>query len=270
MIFQGNRLGCLVTKAQANRGAEAVVWHVKDNYGTSFAVKAYTEFPSRHMQNELTMHRRLGKHDNISSPIDEAFRVKRHTSIKNMAPRAIVFKYYHAGDLIDHYEAERDVYSEEHLLQIMSGMWKGLAHCHKNDICHRDIKPQNILYDEDNKTVVLTDFGMSRGSTGITNAGTSLFYSAPECFGRKKHPPYDYKCDVWSAGTTYLTMMSGSHVIEGNGGHNLRRHGYKYIKNNFEAGWNGMSDLSKEVLMSTLIPDPRDRCEAEDIVRLLA
>ena len=98
----------------------------------------------------------------------------------------------------------------------------------------------------------------------------NALYSAPECFGRKKHPPYDYKCDVWSAGTTYLTMMSGSHIIQGNGGHNLRRHGYKYIKNNFETGWNGMSDLSKAVLTSTLIPDPRDRCEAEDIVRLLA
>ena len=270
MMFHGVRLGGLITKSQLSRGAEARVWHVMDKYGNNFAVKAYNDVPSRHMRNEIAMQHRLGRHKNISSPVDDAFRIRKRASIYNTAPNALVFKHYVVGDLVDYYDAQRDVHSEEHLMRMMAGMWKGLAHCHKNDVCHRDIKPQNILYDKDSHTAVLTDFGMSRRSTDIIDAGTSLYYSAPECFGRKKHSPYDYKCDIWSAGTTYLTMMLGSGIIEGNGGYNLRMHGYKYIKRNFAGGWDEMSDVSRAILRSTLVPDPRDRCEAKDVVKLLA
>ena len=269
-MFQGIRLGYLKTIKQLSRGAEASVLLVTDEFKQKYAVKAYINDPSRHMKNEIMMHRRLGNHDNISAPIDDAIRIKKETHIYGELPSALVFKYYESGDLADYYEEERYHYTEETLLKSMTGMWKGLVHCHKNNICHRDIKPQNILYDNETDNVLLSDFGLSCDSTKITNAGTSIYYSAPECFGRHRHPPYDYKCDVWSAGATFLTMLSGTHVLEENHGHNIRRLGYKYIKKHFKKGWNGLSIASQDILKHTLVPDPRDRCEAQDVVDIFA
>ena len=270
MMFQGIRLGYLNIVKQLSRGAEAKVLLVTDEFKQKYAVKAYIDDPSRHMKNEIMMHRRLGDHVNISAPIDDAIRIRKKTPMHGTLPSALVFKYYESGDMADYYEEQRYEYTEETLIESMIGLWRGLEHCHKNDVCHRDIKPQNILYDKESDSVLLSDFGLSCDSTNITSAGTSLYYSAPECFGRHRHPPYDYKCDVWSAGATFLTMLSGSHILEENHGHNIRRHGCRYIKKHFKKGWNGLSRTSQDILKSTLIPDPRDRCEAHDVLKILA
>ena len=272
-MFQGIRLGALTTKSKLNQGAEACVWHVVDRIGNSFAVKAYKNPPSKYMRNEVSMQNKLGRHRNISSPLDDAFRMEKHRSNRTKTPKtpnALVFRYYAGGDLVDYYRMERQVYSDDRLLQAMEGLWKALSHCHSKGVCHRDVKPQNILYDRASHTVMLTDFGMSSNSTEITRAGTSLYHSAPECFARKQHPPYNYKCDVWSSGTTFLTMVSGSYILEGNHGHNIRLHGHKYVKKNFSETWSRLSDISRAILVATLVPNPQDRCEADDIVKLLA
>lgn len=58
----------------------------------------------------------------------------------------------------------------------------GLAHAHKYDIIHRDIKPQNLLLTEDKKTVKIADFGVARvnqSDSPITRVGTDI-YAPPE------------------------------------------------------------------------------------------
>ena len=270
MMFRGMRLGSLTVIGKLNRGTESQVWLVEDKYGKKFAVKHYVDFPSRYRKNEVMMHRKLGKHENISSPLDDAFHIKKHASIRNPSPDALAFKYYNKGDLVDYRHVMQDRGMEDQLLNAMTGLWKGLVHCHANDICHRDIKPQNILYDDARNTVLLTDFGMSQSAIKMTSAGTSFYYSAPECFGRTKHPPYNYKCDIWSAGLTYLTMLSGTHILEDNHGYNIRLHGHKYVEKKFSRNWSKLSDVSKAILTSTLKPDPHDRCEAHDIVKIMA
>ena len=59
---------------------------------------------------------------------------------------------------------------------------------HEKNICHRDFKPENVLYDSENKKIKIIDFGTSkkfiRRNTKfdmLTLTGT-LFYRAPEMF----------------------------------------------------------------------------------------
>lgn len=59
---------------------------------------------------------------------------------------------------------------------------------HQNKVCHRDIKPDNILYDQTNRKIKLTDFGESKATRDgrlvkqmMTCTGT-LQYKAPELF----------------------------------------------------------------------------------------
>jgi serine/threonine protein kinase len=42
----------------------------------------------------------------------------------------------------------------------MKGILEGINYCHKNMICHRDLKPGNILINENNEIKII-DFGLA-------------------------------------------------------------------------------------------------------------
>jgi glycogen synthase kinase 3 beta len=46
-------------------------------------------------------------------------------------------------------------------------MCRALGHIHKYAICHRDIKPQNLLVNTENHQLKLCDFGSAKVSTGV-------------------------------------------------------------------------------------------------------
>jgi serine/threonine protein kinase len=76
-------------------------------------------------------------------------------------------------------------------------------------IAHRDVKPDNLLFDAATGALKLADFGSAkwfgdrRAMTGLV--GTP-YYVAPEMIvGRE----YSEKVDVWSAGVVLYTMLSG-------------------------------------------------------------
>lgn len=81
---------------------------------------------------------------------------------------------------------------------------QGLQYLHKQNVIHRDIKPNNILL-KDNQ-VKLGDLGVSKILGDLTLAksrvGTPL-YLAPELI---KSKPYDNKVDIWAAGCVIYYM----------------------------------------------------------------
>jgi len=270
MMFRSNRFGRLRIKQLLNRGGEARVWLAEGNLGRRFAVKDYFGPSDHHMRNEIRAHELVGPHDNISSPLDTATRLRAYKEGgKARAAVALVYAYYPAGDLVDYYEL-CDMHSEAHVLCVTAGMWDALARCHARGLCHRDVKPQNLLYDRRRQTVVLTDFGLSAPASGIVRAGTTLLYAAPECYGRTVHPPYDHKCDVWSAAATHLSLLWGSDILKDNSGHNIRRRGHRHLQKNYGAAWDDLSNTTRAVLSASLVPLADDRCEASDIVSLLS
>ena len=77
---------------------------------------------------------------------------------------------------------------EEDIRRAMHEILDTLSYLHQQEIVHRDIKPDNILYDPDTHKIKLVDFGISkrfvrRGSfiDMWTITGT-LYYRAPEMF----------------------------------------------------------------------------------------
>ncbi len=45
---------------------------------------------------------------------------------------------------------------------MMYQLIKGLAHCHKHGVMHRDLKPQNLLVDDTNLCLKVADLGLGR------------------------------------------------------------------------------------------------------------
>ncbi|MDQ4107030.1 MAG: protein kinase [Actinomycetota bacterium] len=121
----------------------------------------------------------------------------------------IVMEHVSGGDLREMI-AERGRLPVEEISRL-SGIAAGLAHAHERGIVHRDIKPHNILLDE-NGQPKLTDFGIARAldATQITRTGMYLGtarYSSPE---QLQGGETTAKSDVYSLGATlYEAATSG-------------------------------------------------------------
>lgn len=88
----------------------------------------------------------------------------------------------------------------------------GLDHLHRKGVIHRDVKPENMLVDEDNHLRII-DLGVSRiermnlQQENAAPIGTPS-YMAPELIG---HQEADERADIYSAGVTIYEMLTGKY-----------------------------------------------------------
>jgi len=101
----------------------------------------------------------------------------------------------------------------------MYQLFRSLAYIHSHGICHRDIKPQNLLLDPESGVLKLCDFGSAkhlvRGEPNVSYI-CSRYYRAPELiFGATD---YTTNIDVWSAGCVFAELMLGQPIFPGDSG----------------------------------------------------
>ena len=88
---------------------------------------------------------------------------------------------------------------------------------HDNNICHLDLKLENIIYDPIHQDIKLIDFGFSEITTTKEHFGVceklltkfcgSMHYSAPEII---RNTPYDgKKADIWALGVLLFVLIAG-------------------------------------------------------------
>ncbi|KAI8117816.1 Protein kinase shaggy [Lucilia cuprina] len=101
----------------------------------------------------------------------------------------------------------------------MYQLFRSLAYIHSLGICHRDIKPQNLLLDPETAVLKLCDFGSAKqllhGEPNVSYI-CSRYYRAPELiFGAIN---YTTKIDVWSAGCVLAELLLGQPIFPGDSG----------------------------------------------------
>ena len=106
---------------------------------------------------------------------------------------------------------ERNVLDENEVYQIMKQCLSALNYLSHSQICHRDIKLENLMLQNVNdiSNIKLIDFGLSkdiqqRGMIKSLCSG-SPFYIAPEVISCR----LSLACDMWSLGVVMYVALSG-------------------------------------------------------------
>ena len=104
------------------------------------------------------------------------------------------------------------MFSQEEVLKIGRDICAALMLCHKKNILHRDVKPENIFRNKDGN-YKLGDFGVSRvldacpGAVASTGIGTYEYWPAEQMTGR-----YDKRVDLYSLGLVMYELSNGNRL----------------------------------------------------------
>lgn len=128
----------------------------------------------------------------------------------------IVMAYMRGGTLADRIEGAPKGLRDEETIRIFDLICKGLDYAHAKDVVHRDLKPNNILMDENNHPYI-ADFGLAKlteGKIELTNTmmtGTAA-YMAPEIAQSGKSTK---RADIYSLGIILFEMLTGRLPFQG-------------------------------------------------------
>lgn len=127
----------------------------------------------------------------------------------------IVMEFIDGTDLKKYIDIQGRV-SPEKSIHIMHQVLSAVALAHKNRIIHRDIKPQNILIDNQDR-IKITDFGIAvaLSETSITQTNTllgSVHYLSPE---QARGSMATSKSDIYALGIVLYELLSGKVPFDG-------------------------------------------------------
>ena len=192
------------------------------------------------------------RHQNIIR-LYESFETDKHI--------LIVMELCAGGDSLNYIKRHRRV-KEEVAKSILKGLITGLGYCHSRGILHRDIKLENILFNNVGE-LKICDFGVSRSITRgekiMERCGTPA-YIAPEIV--KGEGYQDFAADVWSAGVVLYSMLHGTLPFKASNINDLNRlilRGKYKVKEEF-------SDEAKDLLKRMLKRNPNKRITIPEIL----
>ncbi|MGC1272679.1 MAG: serine/threonine protein kinase [Planctomycetaceae bacterium] len=179
-------------------GAYGSVWLAKERKTGRFAA---VKFFSRRGHDWVLLGREVEK----LAALDSSHHIVGLIDVGwDATPPYYVMEFLPSGSLAAHLAAGPIPASEA--TDLIRGVLRGLIHAHGSGILHCDLKPANVLLDQDFGPR-LCDFGQSRLSEEDSPALGTLFYMAPEQADLKALP--DVRWDVYALGALLYHMLMG-------------------------------------------------------------
>jgi calcium-dependent protein kinase len=192
--------------------------------------------------------------------------IKLYETYEDQSTIYMVLELATGGELYDHL-IDADHYSEKEAAEYFYHMCQSINYCHNHDICHRDLKLENFIFENvsENAQLKLIDFGLSRkysknaGPKRMASIVGTAYYMAPEVL---KRGGYTNKCDMWGLGAILYMMLSGRPPFDGESDRQIME-AVRLGKYEFGLEWSRVSPDAKNLVRRLLEMDPKKRISAE-------
>jgi len=186
----------------------------------------------------------------------------------------IVMEYL-SGKTLKQLLKKRESLTLTEVIDIMTQLTDGIAHAHESYIIHRDIKPQNIMIEDDGK-IKITDFGiaMALNATQLTQTNSvmgSVHYLPPEQASGKGAT---IKSDIYSLGILMYELLTGTVPFKGD---NAVEIALKHMKDKIPSIRKqnpAIPQAAENILLKATAKNPRNRYDSakdmhDDLVNCL-
>ena len=197
-------------------GAFGIVLNAKSaHYPGELALKI-TNKENPAVQNPSVLHRVRAEARvlrKLSSPSPHASIVRCFGAVESAQIVALVLSR-EAGQSLAHYVSDSGAMVEDKAAPIALQVARALRHCHARKICHRDVKLDNVVWDESSGRAVLCDFGLAlavrtQGGSRLDVRCGSHEYMAPELLDPSSKGYYGPAVDMWALGVLVYTLLCG-------------------------------------------------------------
>ena len=185
-------------------GGSALVYQAVSGTGEQLAVKVLRGVRgaevARRFEREQSAAERLAGHPNIISV--------HHTGVTGAGEPYLVMPLIPGGSLNDELDRNGPLSLQQATGDIAQAA-EALEFAHSRGVLHRDIKPGNLLRDDDG-SIIVTDFGIARvvdaGITSATVGATTPLYAAPELLAENEA---SVQSEVYALGATLYALLAG-------------------------------------------------------------
>ncbi|KAI1285740.1 Phosphorylase b kinase gamma catalytic chain, liver/testis isoform [Halotydeus destructor] len=216
------------------------------------------------------------------------FIIDLHDAFESRTHVILVFEMCRNGELFD-YLTRCVSMPETKTRRYMRQLLEAVDFIHSKGIVHRDVKPENILLD-DEMNIKLSDFGFSaqvlpasEGEQSLTELCGTPGYLAPEVLrvsmnltlegreataeGDKATAGYGRPCDLWACGVVMYTLLVGFPPF-------WHRRQLVMLRNIIEAKyefcspeWDSVAPEAKDLIRRLLVTDPSQRLTATEALQ---
>ena len=206
-----DKVGRYKIKAELGRGGMATVYRAHD---PSFNREVAVKLLPREMLHNLLTRSRFKRELKLIASLEHPAIVPVYDVGEDDSQPFFVMRYMSGGSLTD--MIKKGTFSLQDAALIVERLAAALDHAHAHRIIHRDIKPDNVLFDGSHNPY-LSDFGVAKlaesavSATGNEVIGTPAYISPEQARGEQ----VDHRADIYGLGAILFEMLTGQRPYDG-------------------------------------------------------
>jgi serine/threonine protein kinase len=206
-----DKVGRYKIKAELGRGGMATVYRAHD---PSFNREVAVKLLPREMMHNLLTRSRFKRELKLIASLEHPAIVPVYDVGEDESQPFFVMRYMSGGSLTD--MIKKGKFSLKDAALIVERLAAALDHAHARKIIHRDIKPDNVLFDGSHNPY-LSDFGVAKltesavSATGNEVIGTPAYISPEQARGET----VDHRADIYGLGAILYEMLTGERPYDG-------------------------------------------------------